>query len=81
MGSGLLLNVPARAEVLVDGSTPGYYNDSLGTILDGTAPEFPLPYFSGGGDPDIYPADEPDLTAAAAVLGDWLAPNPVLPEG
>jgi len=64
--------------VLVDGATPGWYNDSLGTILDGTAPQFPQPYFSGGGDPDIYPAAEPSLAAAEGVLGDWLSPTPVL---
>jgi hypothetical protein len=29
------------ASVLVDDTTSGYYNDALGTILDGTQPDFP----------------------------------------
>lgn len=63
---------------LVDGSTPGFYNDSLGTILDGTEPHFPIPLFAGGGDPTFYPSTEPDIAAASAVLGDWLASPPGL---
>lgn len=67
---------PTHAAVLVDNNTAGYHNSSLGTMLDGSQPQFPLPFFSGG-DPTIYPATEPDLTPAASVLGDWLAPVPV----
>jgi alpha-tubulin suppressor-like RCC1 family protein len=57
---------------LVDGSSPGFYNDSLGTILDGTSAQFPIPYSSGGGDPTFYPAPEPNLAPASALLGNWL---------
>ncbi len=64
--------------IVVDGSTPGYYNGLLGTILDGTAPQFPLPLGSGGGDPLIYPSDEPNLAAAAGVLGNWFTPHAAL---
>ena len=71
--SNALLAVVSSNVTFVDGNTPGYYNDSLGTILDGTQPQFPLP-FPDGGDPTIDPAAEPDLTAAASVLGNWLAP-------
>lgn len=67
----------ANVVVVVDGSTLGYYNESLGTVLDGTQPQFPLT-FSLGGDPLIFPAAEPDLSPAAGVLSEWLAPNPVL---
>ena len=63
---------------IVDGSTPGYYNSALGTILDGTAPQFPQPLGSGGGDPLIYPSDEPNLAAATNVLGNWLTPHAAL---
>lgn len=63
--------------ILVDGNTLGYYNSSLGTILDGTQPQFP-DTFPEGGDPTIDPANEPNLSAAASILGDWLSPQPVL---
>ena len=58
--------------VLVDASNPGFYNDSLGTILDGTSAQFPIPFGSGGGDPTFYPASEPNLAPAASILGNWL---------
>ena len=62
--NALLAVLPVQSTVLVDDTTPGYYNDALGTILDGTQPQFPLPYPTGG-DPTIFPAGEPDLSAAA----------------
>ena len=70
---------PAHAQpvIVVDGGTSGSYNDSLGTILDGSVPQFPLP-LGIGDDPLIYPADEPDLAAALSLLGNWLAPEPTL---
>ena len=71
----------AAAATLIDGTTLGYYNAGIGTVLDGTNPYggnfmFPLANVSGG-DPalDIGPGDEPDLSAAAGALGDWLT-NP-----
>jgi hypothetical protein len=73
--NALLAVVPVLTQVLVDGNTPGYYNNALGTILDGTQPQFPLPFGEGGGDPTINPASEPDLSAAASALGKWLAPD------
>lgn len=67
-------SVPAEAVLLIDGNTPGYYNASLGTVLDGTNPCFPFqPSFSG------YILVEPDLSTAAPVLGGWLQDPPVLP--
>lgn len=69
--------VTTQAVALVDGATAGFYNEALGTILDGTAPQFPLP-FGQGDDPTIFPADEPNLAAATNILGHWLATPPAL---
>ena len=66
----------ANADILVDDTTFGYYNQALGTILDGTTPQIPLPH-PAGGDPSIYPADGPNLTAGASILGDWLSSDPL----
>src|SRR5262249_36576616 len=66
--------VPAST-VVVDDATPGFYNAAIGTVLAAPQQQFPLAN-TAGGDPKIVPAPEPDLTAAAAALGDWLAPDP-----
>jgi hypothetical protein len=66
----------ATAVVLVDDTTPGYYNAALGTSLDGTQPQFP-PADVSGGDPTMVPAPEPDLAAVATIVGDWLSPDPL----
>jgi hypothetical protein len=58
-------------------TTPGYYNDALGTVLDGTQPEFPPADSLGDEDPTILPAEEPDLSPAADILGEWLASEPL----
>jgi hypothetical protein len=76
--NALLAVLSVQSQVLLDANAPGFYNDALGTILDGTQPQFPLPFGDGGGDPTIDPASEPNLSAAAGILGDWLAPNPSL---
>lgn len=75
-----------QAATLIDGSTTGYYNDGIGTVLDGSNPfggnyMFPLANVAGG-DPDLtIPAgNEPDLSAAASALGSWLT-NPATPGG
>jgi hypothetical protein len=57
---------------LIDGTTLGYYNASIGTILDGTSPQFPA-----NGDVDINPSPEPNVSAAAGILGNWLSANPL----
>lgn len=69
--------VTTQAVVLVNGTTSGFYNEALGTILDGTVPQFPLP-FGQGDDPTFFPADEPNLAAATNILGHWLATPPAL---
>lgn len=71
------LSVPATT--FVDSTTPGYYNDALGTVLDQTNPYAGTYLFPGAdlvdGDPLLATAPEPDLSAAAGILGDWLV-NP-----
>ncbi len=66
------LHAESGIEQIIGDDTPGYYNDSLGRILDGTDPGFPA---TGGSLPD---APEPSLDAAARVLGNWLASPPEL---
>lgn len=73
-----------QTATLIDGGTAGYYNAGIGTALDGTNPfggnfMFPIANVAGG-DPslDIPDGNEPDLSAAAAALGSWLA-NPGAP--
>ncbi|MBI2402549.1 MAG: hypothetical protein HYV20_07410 [Gemmatimonadetes bacterium] len=65
-------HVGGAASELVSNTTHGFYNLALGTVLDGTQPQFPI-----AGDPTIDPAPEPDLSAANAILGDWLSANPL----
>ena len=71
-----LLTPSARALVLVDSSTPGFYNESLGTVLDGTSYCFPT-----NTDPGYFFPVAPDLSAAAGLLGGWLLSPPVLDNG
>lgn len=75
-----------HAATLIDGTTAGYYNAGIGTVLDGTNPfggnfMFPIANVAGG-DPslDIPAGNAPDLSAAAASLGSWLT-NPAAPGG
>ena len=56
---------------LVDGATQGFYNDSIGTVLDNTSAVFPGPNVSTG-DPILDVISAPDLSAASGALGDWL---------
>ncbi|MGN7870326.1 VPLPA-CTERM sorting domain-containing protein [Paracoccus sp. 22332] len=75
-----------QAATLIDGSTAGYYNNGIGTALDGSNPfggswMFPGPNVTQG-DPSLaIPAGSPpDLTPAAAALGAWLT-TPATPGG
>lgn len=67
-----------QAATLIDGSTAGYYNDGIGTVLDGSNPFGGSYMFPGAdiaqGDPslDIPAGNAPDLSAAASALGSWL---------
>jgi hypothetical protein len=68
---GLLASVATQAIATPILPSNSYYNDSIGTTLNGS-PGFPV-----SGDPTVPPiAPEPPLNAAAnAILGDWLS-NP-----
>ncbi|MDD2851901.1 MAG: PEP-CTERM sorting domain-containing protein [Desulfuromonadaceae bacterium] len=63
----------AGASTIINNSTSGYYNSSIGTMLDNTSLYFPGANISTG-DPtynNMSPA--PDLSAASSVLGSWLS--------
>jgi hypothetical protein len=66
----------ANADLIIGGSTTGFYNSSLGTTLDGTNPynaTFLFPFSnSNPNDPLINPAPEPNLSSAQVFLGNWL---------
>jgi len=78
LATGLLvvsLTGMANAITLINDASLGFYNSSLGTILDNTSANFPGANISTG-DPsfnNISPA--PNLSAAATILGNWLT-NP-----
>lgn len=66
-----LSSTPALA--LVTSTTQGYYNDSLGDLgaPGGLLPWFPAPGTFGGTQNEIF-VSAPDLSGAAAALGNWL---------
>lgn len=64
---GLLTS--ANAAVIINNTTQGYYNQAIGTLLDGTDPAFPAPYTD---DNTYVYASAPNIAAASAVLGNWL---------
>jgi RHS repeat-associated protein len=61
---------------LINNQTLGFYNDQLGTILNGTEPWFPA-----SSDPSLDFITPPDLSRANTILGDWLEPVPDLSNG
>jgi hypothetical protein len=69
-------SLPPDAVTVVDNETLGYYNDSLGTVLDGTEEVFLLGGRTGW-EPRFRPAPEPRLTAATKYLGAWLKDDPL----
>lgn len=72
IGSVLLfVSPPAAALVLVQTSDPGFYNNQIGTLLNGTNGGESGP-FPVSNDSNLDFPTEPDLSAAATVLGDWL---------
>ncbi len=71
----VLATVSVRAVTLVQTSDPGFYNNNLGTILNGT----------NGGETGMFPVTNdatlsfptaPDLSVASGILGNWLT-NPL----
>ncbi len=75
-------SVSAVTFTFVDNYTWGFYNDSLGFVLDRTNPFNGTFLFPGAncsdGDPIINPAPEPDLSVADSILGQWLDKPPIL---
>lgn len=70
----LVLPASAGAVTLVTTSDPGYYNDSIGTVLNGTNGG-ELGPFPDSNDSALSFPTAPDLSAASSALGDWLT-NP-----
>jgi hypothetical protein len=65
------LAVQASAVVLVQTSDPGFYNNQIGTVLNGTNGGETGP-FPVSNDSNLDFGSEPDLSAAGAALGNWL---------
>jgi hypothetical protein len=59
----------ATGVTIINSSTQGFYNQAIGNTLNGS---FGFPTST---DPTINPAPAPDLSAANAILGNWLT-NP-----
>ena len=67
----------ASAITLINNSTQGYYNSSIGEILNFTNPYNGTYFFPGDyhtyGDPTFNPVpNAPDLSGASSALGNWL---------
>lgn len=63
----------ANATVLVQTSDPGYYNNSIGTVLNNTnGGDTSTGYFPTTNDAAVTFATAPDLSAASSALGNWL---------
>lgn len=63
----------ASATVLVQTSDPGYYNNSIGTVLNNTnGGDTSTGYFPTTNDAAVTFATAPDLSAASSALGNWL---------
>ena len=58
--------------ILVQTGDPGYYNNAIGTVLNGTNGGETGP-FPVSNDSSLTFPTAPDLSAASAALGDWLA--------
>jgi hypothetical protein len=69
--AALTLSTAANAVVLVQTSDPGFYNDSIGTVLNLTngGEGGPFPVFN---DATLSFPTAPDLSAASGALGNWL---------
>lgn len=65
----------ANAVTIINNSTSGYYNSSIGTLLDNTSANFPGANISTGDPYLINISPSPDLSAASLILGNWLS-NP-----
>lgn len=75
--AGAAAAATAAPVTLVTNSTQGLYNNGLGNVLNGTSQPFPN---SGQDDLTYTYTTAPDLTPAAAALGNWLT-TPATPGG
>ena len=75
--AALALAAPLAASTvaIVTDTTPGYYNSSIGNLLNSTTPGSPFP---DGTDPSLDFPSPPNLTPAQSVLGGWLQNPPTL---
>jgi hypothetical protein len=66
--------ISAKAVILVQTSSPAYYNDDLGTILNlsNTGVDGPSEPFPVGNDATTNFPTAPNLSAASSILGSWL---------
>jgi hypothetical protein len=68
-----VISFAAQAVVLVGTNDPGYYNDSIGNVLNNTnGGNTSTGYFPTTDDSTVTFTTAPDLSAAGAVLGNWL---------
>lgn len=75
IAAAVFIPTTANAVTLVTTSDPGFYNDSIGTLLNLTngGETGPFPVFN---DSTLSFPTAPDLSAAAPALGNWLT-NPL----
>ncbi|MDZ7753449.1 MAG: PEP-CTERM sorting domain-containing protein [Gammaproteobacteria bacterium] len=69
--AAIMVPVYAHAVVLVETSDPGFYNNSIGTLLNSTNGGESGP-FPVSNDSNLNFPTAPDLSTADAVLGNWL---------
>src|SRR5690606_33314860 len=69
--TALTVSTAANAVVLVQTSDSGFYNNSIGTSLNGTNGGESGP-FPVSNDSNLTFATAPDLSAASSELGNWL---------
>ena len=67
----LSVSAAVDAVVLVQTNDPGFYNNSIGTVLNSTNGGESGPFPVSNDDNLIFPT-EPDLSAANTALGNWL---------
>ena len=71
--AALALPTVANAVVLVETSDPGFYNNSLGTVVNNTnGGNTSMGCFPASNDANVVFPVAPDLIVADAALGDWL---------
>lgn len=74
-----LAALQASAAVIIDNNTTGRYNNGIGTLLNTAGPTDPF-CSTGCTDGTFNYPTEPNLSAAAAALGNWLS-TPATPGG